>query len=305
MKSLLKLLSFGLIAQTTIAKPTFSCQSSQSEGIDFFCADQAEPTPYQPCANFKLAYGQASSNTSLWFIGERHDQSKKTVNCINTLTQTVGEHTVYLEGAKAGKIVKCESYRGLKAKKGRVCKGWDDPAAVAKYKTYVPELEDVDLKEKMAGHLLELEESFKGLDDKTADAQLKYLRFILTSNAGAERIKKLSGKLVDTKTMIPALDWLLEQRKNGTSYKDAFATPIEVYEKIYEAAAAKNPKALDSKALKKLDQKREQDLLTTADEHPQSRFGIFVVGENHLKKKFVKDNLEQRIDNRSIAVLVK
>jgi hypothetical protein len=76
-----------------------------------------------PCRFFPAVKGNFTGATRV-LIGEYHDDRQATNDCVNTVTQNVGPHTVLVEDAPSGLVVRC-SDREISDHPNRTCIGWD------------------------------------------------------------------------------------------------------------------------------------------------------------------------------------
>ena len=87
------------------------------------------------CSSFTLIYGNLSSASTI-FLGELHERTQETYDCIEQLTKRNILHTVYMEGIQSGIEAHCNSMISkdapasrLASKPNRACIGWDFPEA--------------------------------------------------------------------------------------------------------------------------------------------------------------------------------
>ncbi len=313
MGQMLNFLFFLSIIQKGMPETLSSiCEKSQVDGIDFFCGKTSQSDLYQPCPDFELAYGSATSTTRLWFLGELHSEGEKTASCVDALTKDVKDHVVYAEGVQAGEKFSCD-LAGISKKPGRICKGWDDSAAVREFMKLFSGSEETVEKQKIARQLQDLKKTYQkdkaaGMSDKAYEEKLKQVKAAIEGQVKANIVKKqFSDNAINI--MFKAIHWVLEQRKKVKSFQEVFATPFETYR---PEGYAVNTKNLDK--AQKLRAKRDKIFLETVSKHPKGQFGIFIIGRDHLtstledplaksSEKNMKKDLEEFADENRFAVL--
>lgn len=291
-----KLFLFFLAAQNTlIGEGNMFCEKSKVAGFDFICGEEAS-RPYQPCKDFELVYGEATTATTLWVLSELHNREKTTVECVKLLSENQENHILYYEGAESGKNIPCDRYTGLSKKPGRICKGWDDMDAYKKMQTYIPDMPEIDQNQKMRNQLADFKKSYErdkaaGQSDREYDAKLKQIKAGIGDKNQVNIFKmKYSDQAIDI--MLKTINWALELRKNGKSYKEVFATPVQIYR-----SEGYKVKQKDLYKLKEVEEKRNQALLKTIQKHPTGTMGIFIAGKEH------GEALKDKVDGNSCAIL--
>lgn len=250
-----------------ISQPT--CKISKSDNLDFVCGNI--PSSFQPCdADFELANGKATTETTLWLLGEYHTNRNSTNNCLEKLTENLDEHIVYVESTESGKEVACKD-KSVNEKKGRKCIGWDNMIKKA-------ELEKLPLsgQEFYPRIIKNIKKSLENIPEKNFDEILFGKRKEFQQKEKNDKTL-LDGDLRQIRAMIRVWDFLLKLRNKGYSYKNIFGKKMD--EKLYDISQSE----LDQ--YKKLQKERNEKMMYTLFQSSTHLFRVVIAGVAHLVDK--------------------
>lgn len=248
-------------------------------------ANRYQPDQYQPCDAYQLLYGNPTTKTTMWFIGEYHDRKDESLRCMEQLTANMGDHIVYFE-MTAPLFFDC-SMKEVATREGRYCGSWDDVSANSIIWNHNYGDCNIDL-------------LVQGLKI-TGYSEDKYDQFLKT---------ELSRQNMPL-TLQCALLFLM--REKGFSYK-------EIQSKI-----PRNNRSMkylleeDAEIMRQAHIERNKSLLRNAMQGYQGFFKIMIAGRSHLEAEpqnkylpirdgagadYTEEQLRQLPDQNSYAVLV-
>lgn len=294
LKKLSQFIMFALSNGHTLLKP--SCEISQSNNIDFICG--TIPAPFQPCgSNFELALGNATTATTLWFIGEFHSNKQSTNYCLDKLTEDVQEHVVYVESYEGGKEFPCQE-KNLHERKGRTCIGWDNMFFKNEIEAKIPFV-GFDY---FPNIFQQIQNNLETMSDE------EYDHFILYSTPKVQSIAQdftLSAKTSrPMRALLRVWNYLSELRNEGYSYNEIFTKKMHV--NLYKI------KPEEEVLFKKLNTERNKQMMSILSKSSMNLFRIVVAGKAHLlnvtaedstASYYVQEELSKGQDQNNFAVL--
>jgi len=290
---IIKMASLLLLALTG-REASAACVKSKVKGIDYLCGEE-EPT-FQPCSDFELIAGRATRSTTMWLFGEIHNHKDRTIQCIEKLTKNrgKGKQIVYLEGIEAGAVVDCEEI-GFKKNPNRTCMGMEDMQAYgelqAVYSTTTNGFEIPIIQECFT----QLHQLHRKKSDKVILAELKKMK---KEYEETKRVHEKAHQPLPEKyhfpEMLKALDWLLTEHQQGSSFSDLFEKKRHRYgEGLGAMVSAEEVRAINHKR-----NVAEMTLLAT---HPEDTLGLICNGIFHVVPNNQYDMFDSEYLNSAMA----
>lgn len=276
-----------------------TCKALKSGEADFICGNI--PEPYQPChPHFKLIQGQATTQTSKWFLGEFHSDRAITNHCLDILTKDIKAHTVYVESAESGVEVDCQK-KSINAKPGRRCVGWDN--LVEKEKIEHLSMAGQEWYPKIVENIRKILKIDKPSSDDMDIFLIQQLHKLHQEEKAIE--EKMSNEMRMVRARIRTYKLFLDLRDQGISYKNIFKN--KMYSSLFTSTDA------EMKTYKAIQKNRNKSLVSTFFKSREPEFAAYVTGLSHLDdidppndpavSQYVKDELSKTKHQNYFAVL--
>lgn len=241
------------------------------------------------CSNYVLVYGESTTATVNWLLLEAHDTMEDRARCINELSRHYESHTLYLEGEEANQPVSCSLVPYLEHKSGRDCKGWDDSKANIALKD-VPSIKnageaggDMQIIQWIESVYKEELKVSKQPSDKAKNNFKKDLKEMIkilkAQNFKSGKFKKLEEaqpKVIAR--VIKNIKLIIKYSENSTP-DAAFKAAIKAKG---DATVVSNVPYEDHQTIVKLNQIRDQKLLSLFKTKNKNNPKFFIAGADHV-----------------------